>query len=138
MHIPEIYTFQNNKENFGPPPYPNPPRSGLTSRQSEPILPQPPLHHPSRPVNFRRDVFPDRLSTSSSYARLQPHHGGGGGGGHHGQHHQQPHSLDYYQLPSHNDSNFSNDGFLPSLQEADRYFGVSDRDNTLVFFNLEA
>ena len=128
MHIPEIYTFQNNKENFGPPPYPNPPRSGLTSRQSEPILPQPPLHHPSRPVNFRRDVFPDRLSTSSSYARLQPHHGGGGG--HHGQHHQQPHSLDYYQLPSHNDSNFSNDGFLPSLQEADRYFGVSDRDDT--------
>jgi hypothetical protein len=63
---------------------------------------------------MRRDVFPDRLSTSSSYARLQP------------QQQQQPHSLDYYQLPSHNDSNFSNDGYLPSLQEADRFFGVDD------------
>ena len=83
-------------------------------RQSEPILPQPPLHHPN-PVSssrshIRRDIFPDRLSTSSSYARLQT----------------QPHSLDYYQLPSHNDSNFSHEGYLPSLQEADRYFGVDE------------
>jgi len=87
-------------------------------RQSEPILPQPPLHHPSSSSqssishhrsshHIRRDIFPDRLSTSSSYARLQT----------------QPHSLDYYQLPSHNDSNFSHEGYLPSLQEADRYFG---------------
>ena len=84
-------------------------------RQSEPILPQPPLHHPSSSQSshhrsshhIRRDIFPDRLSTSSSYARLQT----------------QPHSLDYYQLPSHNDSNFSHEGYLPSLQEADRYFG---------------
>lgn len=117
--------FQN-KENFGPPPYQNPPSSlrAITSRQSEPILPQPPLHHPrsasttssAASHHVRRDVFPDRLSTSSSYARLQPHGGQG-----------QPHSLDYYQLPSHNDSNFSNDGFLPSLQEADRYFGVDEQ-----------
>ena len=110
MHFISIL---QNKENFGPPPYPNPPRSGLTSRQSEPILPQPPIHHP-RP-SFRRDVFPDRLSTSSSYARLQ---------------HHQPHSLDYYQLPSHADNSFSNEGFLPSLQEADRYFGVDETSFT--------
>ena len=127
--IPYKYTFQflfQNKENFGPPPYQNPPSSlrAITSRQSEPILPQPPLHHPrsasttssAASHHVRRDVFPDRLSTSSSYARLQPHGGQG-----------QPHSLDYYQLPSHNDSNFSNDGFLPSLQEADRYFGVDEQ-----------
>jgi len=133
FEMPEFLKRGTNKENFGPPPYQNPPSSlrAITSRQSEPILPmpQPPIHHPggrsstslSQPHHVRRDVFPDRLSTSSSYARLQ--HGGGGdrGGG------QQPHSLDYYQLPSHNDSNFSNEGFLPSLQEADRYFGVDEQ-----------
>ena len=99
--------FQN-KENFGPPPYQNPPLSRSLMRQSEPALPQPPGSR-----SGRRDIFPDRLSTSSSFGRLQ-----------HTTH--QPHSLDFYQLPSHNDSNFSSDGFLPSLQEADRYFGVPD------------
>ena len=85
----------------------------IHSRQSEPILPQPPLHHPRSHHlrHHRADVFPDRLSTSSSYARLQP---------------QQPHSLDYYQLPSHTDNSFSSEGFMPSLQEADRYFGGHD------------
>lgn len=75
-------------------------------------MPQPPLHHPSSrsSSHLRRDIFPDRLSSSSSYARL----------------HHQPHSLDYYQLPSHTDSSFTNEGFLPSLQEADRYFGVDE------------
>lgn len=105
-----LFSLQNNKENFGPPPYQNPPNSSrsLTSRQSEPSLPQPPLHHP-RPHSMRRDVFPDRLSTSSSYARLQHTP-------------QQPHSLDYFPN-HHNDSSFLNDGFMPSLQEAERYFG---------------
>jgi len=117
FEMPEFLKRGTNKENFGPPPYQNPPSSLRASRQSEPILPQPPIHHPGRSSagghHVRRDVFPDRLSTSSSYARLQPH--------------AQPHSLDYYQLPSHNDSNFSNEGFLPSLQEADRYFGVDEQ-----------
>ena len=75
-HHDEHFNFQN-KENFGPPPYQNPPSSLRASRQSEPILPQPPIHHPGRSSagghHVRRDVFPDRLSTSSSYARLQPH-----------------------------------------------------------------
>merc|ERR1712223_1761404 len=111
FEMPEFLKRGTNKENFGPPPYQNPPSSLRASRQSEPILPQPPLHHP-RSHHVRRDVFPDRLSTSSSYARLQ---------------HAQPHSLDFYQLPSHNDSNFPNEVFLPSLQEAERYFGVEDQ-----------
>lgn len=109
FEMPDFLKRGTNKENFGPPPYQNPPTS-RNLRQSEPILPQPPLHHPRASHHLRRDIFPDRLSTSSSYARLQT----------------QPHSLDYYQLPSHNDSNFSHDGYLPSLQEADRYFGVDE------------
>ena len=111
-----------NKENFGPmpPPYQNPPSTSSSnslraSRQSEPILPQPPMHQPR---HMRRDIFPDRLSTASSYARLQ----------------HQPHSLDYYQLPSHNDTNFQSEGFLPSLQEADRYFGL-DHETSGSSFN---
>ena len=109
MNLLIFNQFQlQNKENFGPPPYQNPPGAALlrSSRQSEPILPAPPMHHPSSlssraSSHIRRDVFP-------SYSR------------------QQPHSLDYYQLPSHENTSFSNEGFLPSLQEADRYFGIEE------------
>ena len=69
---------------------------GPPSRQSEPVI--------------RRDVFPP-----------SPHD----------RHSMQPalHPFDYsMSRPSqdfsrHNESNFSNEGFLPSLQEADRFFG---------------
>merc|ERR1719219_1436379 len=78
FEMPEFLKRGTNEENFGPPPCQNPPSSLRASRQSEPILPQPPIHHPGSRSSagghhVRRDVFPDRLSTSSSYARLQPH-----------------------------------------------------------------
>jgi hypothetical protein len=69
---------------------------GPLSRQSEPVI--------------RRDVFP---SSPHDRHSMQPAH----------------HQFDYsMSRPSqdfsrHNESNFSNEGFLPSLQEADRFFG---------------
>lgn len=116
FEMPDFLKRGTNKENFGPPPYQHPPQTGrlAASRQSEPVLPHPPSsqqHQFPRPQQ-RRDMFSDRLSSSSN-------HGGG----------RMHHSMDYYSVP-HNDSNFSNDGYLPSLQEADRFFGVAPEDTS--------
>ena len=91
-----LILFQN-KENFGPPPYPG--GSSLVqlpSRQSEPVI--------------RRDAFPASPIDARHSMQGLGHYDYGLG-------------RPSHDFSRHNESNFSNEGFLPSLQEADRFFG---------------
>ena len=62
---------------------------------------------------MRRDVFP-----SSPHERHSTH-----GSGHHQFDYSMVGGRPSQDFSRHNESNFSNEGFLPSLQEADRFFG---------------